>query len=215
MAYATIGPATIVKGSLSVPGWGIWHADLFLDRPVTIASPATLTIADLVATCTVVRSVDWTGQRGVRVVGGAGGWRRAVPAKQYANPAGLSLSTVLQDTAAAVGERVTIQVDRVIGRAFTREATSAGAVLEQLAGEGWYVGFDGVTIVGARATGSVLREFTATLVNQPANIVVVATENPAEWLPGKTYASGQVQGTIQRVRHRIDGMKLRTEVVNV
>lgn len=214
MAYATLNGATIVKGDIDVPGWGLWHADLYLDRPMVVTSPATLVVADLTATCTVVRSVDWTGQRGVRVVGGYGGWRQVVAAKQFNAPSGLLLSTVLQTTAAPVGERLAIQTDATIGTAFLRSEGEASLVLHELVPAGWWVGFDGVTNVGERPTGNVLQTFTATRVDQPRNIVIVATENPAEWLPGKAYQSGQVQGTIQRVRHRIDGMKLRTEVVN-
>jgi hypothetical protein len=55
--------------------------------------------------------------------------------------------------------------------------------------------------------------FTATWVEQPANILRIATETIAYWLPGKTFTDPQVQGTINRVMHVIDGMKLRTEVV--
>jgi hypothetical protein len=77
------------------------------------------------------------------------------------------------------------------------------------------MGLDGVTHVGPRDVGAITSVFTAVWVDQPGNIVRIATENPADWLPGKTYASPQVQGTIDRVQHWIDAGKFRTEVVNV
>ena len=215
MSYASINGVTVVRGQTAIPAWGIWHADLWCDRAIPITSPATLTIADLTATCTVVRSVDWTGQRGVRVVGGYGGWRRAVPGQQYSNPAGLNASTVISDTAADVGEQVVLATDRQIGTQWLREASAASDVLQSIAPGAWWMGLDGVTHVGPRATGAITGTFTATWVDQPGNIVRIATENPAEWLPGKTYAGPQVRGTIDRVHHWIDAGKFRTEVVNV
>jgi len=215
MSYASINGVTVVRGNVSIPAWGIWHADLWCDRAIPITSPASLVIADLTATCTVVRSVDWTGQRGVRVVGGYGGWRRAVTGQQYSNPAGLNASTVISDTATTVGEQVVIATDRQIGTQWLREAAAASDVLQSIAPGAWWMGLDGVTHVGPREAGAIVGVFTATWVDQPGNVVRIATENPAEWLPGKTYASPQVQGTIDRVQHWIDAGKFRTEVVNV
>lgn len=215
MSTASINGVTVVKGRLNIPSWGNWHADLWCDRPIALTSPATLRISDLVGTCTIVRSVDWTGQRGVRVVGGYGGWRRTVAAQEYNNPPGLTVSTVVTDTATAVGEQVTVTTDRAIGSQWIREAGAAGKVLQALAPGAWFIGLDGVTIIGPRTTGTIVSQWTATWVEQPSNILRIATEAVADWLPGKTYANGQVQGTISRVMHVIDAGKLRTEVVNV
>lgn len=215
--YLSVNGLSFVRGELTIPAWGIWHADLYLASSTTLpmGSAATVQIADLTATGTVVRSLSWTGQRGVRIVGGKAGWRRTVSAKQYANPQGLTAGTVITDTAKTVGETVTVTADRALGFAWTRANVPASDVLQAIAPAAWYVRLDGVTVVGPRDEGSVLQSFTAVKLDQAADILTVATENPAEWLPGKSYASPQVQGTIQRVRHMIDGMKLRTEVVGV
>ena len=221
--YVAINQVPIVRGEMNVPAWGIWQANLYLSdaSSLPVGTRAVLQIADISAACTVVRSVDWTGQRGVRVVGGFGGWRQRVAAKQYAKLSGLLASTVIQDTASLVGEQVSMLADAVVGKAWTREAAHSVSVLELLAASNWYMRYDGITVISAvpattpRPVGQIAQSFTTTHVNQPANIVTVATENPAEWLPGKTFASAQAQGTIQRVRHVIDGMKLRTEVVCV
>ena len=215
MTYAAVNGIPIVKGRISIPGWGIWHADLWTDGDLAIGSAVTIELADLVAVGTVVRDVAWTGQRGVRVVGGAGGWRRAVTAQQYANPQGLTMSTIASDTATTVGESVVVDVDRTVGVQWMRVAGSASDALYALADETWWVGLDGVTHIGTRVPGAIVSVFTATAVDQAGDIVTVATENPADWLPGKTYAGTTVSGTIDRVTHHITAMTMRTEVVNV
>ena len=215
MTYAAINTIPIVRGRITIPGWGNWHADIWCDGDLPIGTSARIELADLVAVGTVVRDVAWTGQRGVRVVGGAGGWRKAVGAQQYANPPGLTMSTILSDTATDVGETVVVAVDRSVGTQWLRCAGAASDALYALADEGWWVGLDGVTHVGDRLPGAIVSVFTATAVDQPANIVTVATENPADWLPGKTYAGPTASGTIDRVTHHITAMTMRTEVVNV
>lgn len=215
MTYAAVNGIPIVRGRIHLPGWGIWHADIWTDGELEVGTSARIELADLVGIGTVVRDVAWTGQRGVRVVGGAGGWRRAVPAQQYANPVGLTMATIASDTATDVGERVVVDTDRTVGTQWMREATSAVAVLQAMAGEGWWMGLDGVTHVGTRPTGAIVSVFTATGVDQPASIVTVATEFPADWLPGKTYQGPTVRGTIDRVTHHISAKTVRTEVVNV
>ncbi len=215
MTYAAVNGLPIVRGRISLPGWGIWHADIWTDGDLPIGTAARIELADLVAVGTVVRDVAWTGQRGVRVVGGAGGWRKAVGAQQYANPPGLTMSTILSDTAADVGETVVVATDRSVGVQWMRSAGQASDALYALADEAWWVDLDGVTHVGDRVPGAIVSVFTATGVDQPSNVVTVATENPADWLPGKTYQGTSVGGTIDRVTHHISAMRMRTEVVNV
>lgn len=215
MTYAAVNGMPIVRGRIHVPGWGIWHADLWTDGDLAIGASVRIELANLVGVGTVVRDVAWTGQRGVRVVGGAGGWRRAVSAQEYANPGGLTMATIAQDTATDVGETVVVATDRLVGTQWMRSAGQASDALYALAESEWWVGLDGVTRIGARPTGAVVSVFTATGSDQPASIVTVATEYPADWLPGKTYQGTSVGGTIDRVTHHISAKTVRTEVVNV
>jgi hypothetical protein len=213
MTYASLNGIGIVRGSVVVPSWGIWHADLWLESGETLSGSVSLQLADLTAKATVIRGVSTLGQAGYRVVGGAGGWRQAIGSWQYANAAGLTLSTVLQHTAAPIGETVNVPADVAIGTAFVRQAGRASLVLQQLIPGGWYVGFDGITYAAPRTPSVVAGAWSLISVAQPSTAYVVATESVAEWLPGAAFAGPSVSGTVNRVRHVITAGTLRTEVM--
>src|SRR6185437_9736782 len=88
-----------------------------------------------------------------RLVAGAGGWGKQLPAKSYSNDFGVKLLTVLQDAATAVGETLdttTIDPKATLGPFFVRPAGPACRLLEQLSSSSWYIGEDGKTRLGAR-----------------------------------------------------------------
>lgn len=213
MSYAALSGIPIVRGSVVVPAWGIWHADVWLDRAASLTGSVTLQLADITAQGTIVRGVSTLGQAGYRVVGGAGGWRTEVEARQFANSAGLTLSTVLQTTAAPIGETVVVPADVAIGTAFVRQSGPASLVLQQLIPGGWYVGYDGITVAAPRPASVVANTFTLTGVAQPSTAYTIATETPAEWLPGAVFSGPSVSGVVNRVRHVITAGTLRTEVL--
>jgi len=213
MTYAALEGIPIVRGSLVVPAWGIWHADVWLDRAASLSGSVTLQLADLTAKATVIRGVSTLGQAGYRIVGGAGGWRQAIGSWQYANAAGLTLSTVLQHVAAPIGETVNVPADVAIGTAYVRQAGRASLVLQQLITGGWYMGYDGITYAAPRTPGVVAGTWSLISVAQPSTAYVVATESVAEWLPGASFAGPSVSGVVNRVRHVITSGTLRTEVM--
>ena len=213
MSYAALSGIPIVRGSLVVPQWGIWHADVWLDRAASLTGSVTLQLADITAQGTIIRGVSTLGQAGYRVVGGAGGWRTEIEARQFANAAGLTLSTVLQTTAAPIGETVVVPADVAIGTAFVRQAGPASLVLQQLIPGGWRVDYDGRTYAAPRAASVVTGVFSLTQVVQPTVAYTIATETPAEWLPGAVFNSPSISGTVNRVRHVITAGTLRTEVL--
>lgn len=213
MIYAGLDGIPIVRGSLVVPAWGIWHADVYLDRGDALSGKVTLQLADITAQGTIVRGISFLGQSGYRVVGGAAGWQTDIAARQYANPVALTLSTVLTDTAATIGETVVIPSDRTIGTAYVRQAGRASLVLQQLAQGAWYVDYDGKTYAQARQAGTVTSQWSVIDATQPSTAYVVATEYPGDWLPGRAFKSEAIAGTINRVRHVIAPGKLRTEVL--
>lgn len=213
MTYAALNGIPIVRGSLVVPAWGIWHADVYLDRGDTLSGAVTLQLADITAQGTIVRGISFLGQSGYRIVGGAAGWQTDVPSRQYANPVALTLSTVLQDTAATIGETVVIPVDRTIGTAYVRQAGRASLVLQQLAQGAWYVDYDGKTYAQTRQPSTVASQWSVIDATQPSTAYVVATEYPGDWLPGRAFSSASISGVVNRVRHVITPGKLRTEVL--
>jgi hypothetical protein len=209
--FASLGGIAIQMGTMNVPGYGVWHADVWLtnDTP-DVGTLTALTLGDITAPCAVIRDIDVANQRGVRVVGGFGGWRKPVLAEQYATP-GLMVSTVLLDTAALVGETVMTDVDASLGTQWLREAGPASNVLHQLAPGAWFVGFDGVTHT-LRAPGVVASTFQVLKSDQPAGQFTITTDFPSQWLPGSSFAGPVASGIVSRVMHRITAGAFVTEV---
>lgn len=141
---------------LQLSQWGLTFADVTLSAAVTLTGKVTLVVGDLTVQCTVLSggpAAD-AGRSYYRVVAGAGGWGKQIPAKGYANDAGVKLLTVLTDAAAACGETfdtTTIDPTARLGPAFTRPADLACRVLEIVSPGAWYVGEDGLTRLGKRA----------------------------------------------------------------
>ena len=212
--FAGLDDIPIMRGQVTIPAYGIWHADLWLDREVALSGQVRLALADISALATVVRVIGFLGQTGVRIVGGYGGWRTSVSGLQYAAATGLSLRTVLAHTAADVGELVDA-ADTAIGTAYVRAVGPASRVLQSLIPGAWYVGFDGVTYAAPRPAGVVANRFMTMDVSQPAGAYVVATDSPGEWLPGRSFTGPSTSGVISRVQHQIENATLRTQVLSV
>ena len=210
--FASLAGIPIQMGTMNVPGYGVWHADVWLtnDTP-DVTTLTTLTLGDITAPCAVIRDIDVANQRGVRVVGGFGGWRKGVLAEQYAAPSGLMVSTVLLDTAASVGETVVVDVDTPLGAQWLRAEGPASDVLHQLAPGAWFVGFDGVTHT-LRTPGVVASLFQVLKSDQPAGQFTITTDFPSQWLPGSSFAGPVASGTVSRIMHRITAGAFVTEV---
>jgi hypothetical protein len=100
------------------------------------------------------------------------------------------LSTVLNDLASTVGEKVNIANNSVIGSAFVREAASAGRILRQLAGPLWYVDTNGVTqIAPSRPASTIGTPFQIIRYDGDRGEFEVATEDYGSWLPGASFSN--------------------------
>lgn len=138
---------------------GAWIAELELDPDdtstltTTLASsgPASLSIG----ATTLTGSIDargtgsFLGKGAARVVGGGGGWDQTVPAQDFHADIGVPSTQVYQQTATLVGETVNDLTPASLGNDVIRSTGPASRVFG--AGD-WWVGFDGVTNVGARPT---------------------------------------------------------------
>ena len=100
----------------------------------------------------------------LRVVGGVGGWRRTAPPDGANRRAGVLLSTLATTLAAVVGETVRLDgaVDRVLSTTVARWGDTAAAALGALCSSPsgstpvpWYVGLDGITVLGTRTGAAV------------------------------------------------------------
>lgn len=217
----TFAGSRVYRGSVTIPAYGLWAGDLYFADDATLPSSAPLVLGDLTMPAHVYRTRAFAGHRNSRVVGGlAGGWMLPVTAQEYANPPGLTLSLVLGDLAASVGERVTITGDHAFGAFFFRRAGPAKRVLDQLAGPtGWWLDpTTGVVQVGAtRRSDPISTAFTVHDFNGETGRATISTENPADWMPGRTWTAPTVTDpqTISTVWHTIDEAgTMRTTVLS-
>ena len=149
-ATATLEGVPVTRCRVQVPAWGLWWADVELAEPEALAGAVTLAIADVELGGAIVSGGPADGRAGYRLVAGAGGWGRELPARGYADDAGVKIASVVRDAAAAAGEAVEGAPTTRTGPHYVRAAGPASAVLNALAPRAWYAGLDGVVRFGAR-----------------------------------------------------------------
>jgi hypothetical protein len=214
MSLADLSGVGVLRGRLTVPFSGLWHADLLLATDVVIAGGQTLTIAGAAWTCAYVRAVSFAGSRGVRVVGGTGGWRMPIPSKQYGMGT-IPTLTVLTDAANACGEAVPVvdpSAPQTVGAAFLRQSGPASTVLQQVLGDAWWMDPTGTVQTAPRA-GTIASRFDAMAVDGAEGLYEIATEAPNDWMPGASFSGPTVTGVISRVMVQIEPERLRVEVM--
>lgn len=210
----------IVSGSVEIPAYGLWAADITMATDAQLSASGPLVIGDLSLQAAVYRQASFAGTRRLRLVGGfTGGWLESPSAQEYQNPAGLTRSLVLNDLAAAVGEKVNVVTDATFGAFFFRKGTGASKkVLDQLVGRtGWWIDpTSGIAQVGATRRSSLISStFTVNSYDGNTGNAVISTETPSDWIPGRTWSSPTVTTTqtIGAVHHAIVDGKLRTEAL--
>jgi hypothetical protein len=210
---ATLNGNTVTDARLFIPGWGAsWH-DVTINGDVTLSGAVTLVVADLTIQGTVMSGgPSGKGRSFYRIVAGAGGWGKELPAVSYANDAGVKLSKVFNDVASAAGEKINPASipSGTVGSYFTRPADIASRVLEQLSPSAWYVDETGTTQIGTRPASTLAATAArVTLLDLARGTLTLASDTIAGILPGVT-----VDGlTAIDVEHTIDPKEgLRTKL---
>lgn len=208
----TLDDAPVTRATVTAPSVGAWTADVWLADAVALTGSVTLAIGALLLSGTIVRGGVYAGGAAYRLVGGAGGWRRAIGAKIYRDlGTGVRLSTIIKDAASDVGETVvlTAAADRVVGPSYVRRAGEASRALRELAASVWYVDWAGVTQLGARpASAPDEQAYTVVSYRPEAGIVVLATERPEAFAPGCTLP---LIGLVSLLRIQADGTSIKVE----
>jgi hypothetical protein len=187
----------VLEARLTIPAWGASYHDVTLDREVSLTGAQTLNVADLSVACTVLSGGASFGRSHYRLVAGAGGWGKGLPSKSYANDLGVKLLQVLTDAASAVGETLdptTINATQTIGPQFTRPAQIAGRLLEQYAPNAWYIGEDGKTRLGARASSALNSKATVESLDIARGTAVISSDSIAGILPGVVVSGTSTTG---------------------
>ncbi len=217
MSTLAISGARVVSGTITIPYYGPWTADMVMAGAEPLPVSVTLVAGDLSMVGTVIRQSSFSGSTTARIVGGAGGWRNEIPAKGYSHAAGVKLSTVLTDAARAVGESIMLTSDRTIGISWSRERAKAERTLHLLTDGSWWIDVNGITRTDPRDSASIVTPFTVISRSGSRGSFEIATEALSAWQPGRTFATSTVptMQTISSVTFEAgnDG-KLRLHVLN-
>ncbi len=221
MSAITLNDDRVVSGSITIPFYGTWSADVILASAENLTSAgdaASLVVGDLTLIGTVIRKASFAGSKSARIVGGAGAWRKDLPAKGYSHPAGVKLSTIVGDAASESGERITGLQDRTLGSHYAREGSKpAERILNLLLGGKWWVAPDGVTHLDERDASPIVTPFTVAAWSGGKGQFEIASESLKPWQPGRTFTSPTVPmvQTISSVTIDVDNEgKLRLHVMN-
>jgi hypothetical protein len=205
---ATLSGLTCTRVALQLPAWGVWWADVEVDRPAALSGAATLVMGGQSYVGTVMSGGAFSGRSRFRVAGGAGGWGKSVVGRHYANDAGIRIAQIVGDAAGLAGETVEDVPAGTVGTQWTREDGPAARTLEALYPSQWYVGEDGITRIGARASVAYSGAATRIGIDAAAGRVELASDDLAGLVPGVIVEGVEAVD----VHHELDGGKLRTTV---
>lgn len=203
--YATLNGALCASVRLRVGRSGAWFATVTMPTAFEVPSACSLVIGDqtLRGTCAADDSGSFAGTGTLLVVGGANAWGKPVAARHYHNEGGVRRNQVAADLAREVGETLVTSsaLDGLLGTDFVREAAPASRVLEQLYPSAeWWVGFDGVTRVGERATVDVSKrvqilEFDPTQQAAELALLDLGPGSIADLMPGSAITDAVRKGS--------------------
>ena len=183
-ASASLSGHAVSRARVSLPSWGLWHADVEIAGGADLSGAVVLSIADADYAGAIVSGGTWQGRSRYVVAGGAGGWGADLPARSYVNDAGVKASTVLADLARETGETIEDAPTTAIGPAWVRPAGPALAPMHLLYPSGWHVGADGVTRIGVRAAAEWTGALTVLSRDDAAGSMLIAPETVAGLEPG-------------------------------
>jgi len=156
----TLGGQQIVSTDLYIPWCGMWTAIITTSSDQLLTGQQSLVIGSRTMLGTIVDPLsgvyNYVGS--YRVVGGYGGWGKAVLTKPYHNDLGVKLADVVRDLAAACGERATCTRTDRLPVDYLRSNQRASLSLIGLIGVDWHVADDGSTVCDPRVTSEIKAE---------------------------------------------------------
>ncbi len=186
----------MVSGSIMIPYYGIWVADVVLSGVEDLTPGVTLVIGNLSMVGHVFRSSSFSGSRTARIVGGHGGWRKKISSQSYSSTKKIKKSMVLRDAASACGEQVKIANDSDLGDFWVREEGPAVFALRQIVGKTWFMGIDGVTQISDRTDTSLIQSpFDVNSWSGSKGAFNIATEDVASFVPARTFSGVNIPST--------------------
>jgi hypothetical protein len=216
MTTISVNGQTCISGRVDIPGVGLWYASVDLADEVLLSGNVTLIVLDTTWQGYVIAGGPVDGRSRYRIVAGAGGWGRDLPARAYANDAGLTVSRILADAASEAGEPTPSGLPNIstgpeptqtLGAHFVRPVQPAAFVLNQLAPRGWYARADGVVELATRPAGP-FPKAPVVARNPAARVIELAlTDTAADVLPGVQTEYGPVSDA--ELEFGADGVRAR------
>lgn len=216
MSETTLNGCAVAVCSVLLPRIGVWTADVDVDAAEVPAGPATLVLAGrLTLSGTVTRGGSEAERWRGRIVGGAGGLERVVPAvAQQGGTFGLSLA----DVAARAGEQLSVGMDDLSGTTpiwhrIAAPAAHAVADVARAAGCAWRVLPDGTVWMG-QETWPLVSPAVDVIDWRPDLGRLELAGDVLGILPGQTLrARSDLTVRVGCVEHRATGDALRTVVL--
>lgn len=213
--HIAVNGSAAVSITLHVPSVGAWWADCVMENDADVSGDANVEIGSsltLAGTVQPARAGVFALQRIVRVVAGAAGWGAQLASHAYHNdgPGGVQALRVATDAAQDAGEQLGAFQPEIqsVGKDYVREAGTAARTLEDVIGStSWWVGYDGVTVVGTRTTQPATDGTYTLLAYDPKNrIATLAMDDLVSIGIGSILAAEERMPVAQTVR------ELRVEV---
>lgn len=215
--WSSLNGERIISGIITIPYNGLWSAEVILALSTNISTNCTLIIGDLTLDGYAIRMASFAGSRSVRIVGGFGGWRKNLTARQYKYSGIIKLSTILTHAAIEVGEQIYIDPikDIVIvnNETYIRQKAPAQRLLNELY-PNWWISPDGITQIADRSNLLITTPFTVIGYSGSTGKVQIATENISDFLPGRTYTSATIS-TPQTISSTTINIEPKTGVVRL
>jgi hypothetical protein len=195
----------VSRAYLSAAYEGPWFIDCDMtDAAIGVQARVIFKLGDFQAVGTVVPTADGTHglQRKTRIVAGGAGWGGMVTRRAYHNDAGVSAREVAADVASECGEALgTFAGGETRLRAnYERRAGVASRWLREAArGATWWVDWDGITHVGARAAHTPKADsYTVLNYNPRERIATLAVDDLRELQIGSQLTVGLDEPLIVR-----------------
>lgn len=173
---SSLAGVTATHALVQVPKHGTPWLDMTLAEEVALTGQQTAVVGGISMQATVVSGGSFQGRARYKLAVGAAGWGNTVAEKAYRDDAGVKVSRVLADLAADCGEQLGPLPTTLRGPHYARVNQPAFVTLNELAPRAWYVGFDGVTQIGQRATTTYTGDAARVRVDKAARFVELALD---------------------------------------
>lgn len=207
----------VLRGTVTAPLTGRWVADLEADTSELLSGAVELRIGGVAWRGFVARGTsdaDSTTWRG-RIVGGAGGLERPVPARAWhgLQPARGLITDLLAEAGEVLAASSTAEIDANLPRwcRLAQPAHQALADLARAVGCSWRVTSDGAVRVGIETWPELVLpdDVSAELLTTDPRTGAAVYALPGAWVaPGSTFEGRRVGGAV----YRLDGDADRVHV---